>query len=214
MRIFATTRQIERQIEEFLDAVNEGALVFRDAVASYLEGREEDFGQKLEILDELESRADHLSRDVEGSLYRQSLIPEHRGDVLALLEHTDDVIDRAHMCLRAFEVERPRIPERWHDDYQRLAETVFRAVEAVILATRRFFRDPEAVSDFLYQVHHYEGEADQIGRELRRSIFGDPDLDLAQKLHLRYFVEGIDRVADMAEDVADRLTIYAIKRRI
>jgi len=214
MPIFRTTRIIESQIEEFLDAINEGALVFRDAVASYLEGRDEDFSAKLAIVEDLETRADRLSRDVEASLYSQSLIPEHRGDVLALLEHSDDIIDRAKTCLQRFDVERPRIPAVWHDAYRRLAETVFRCVEAVIMAARRFFRDPAAASDFLYQVHHYEGEADQLGLDLRRGIFADPGLDLAQRQHLRYFAEGIDRVADMAEGVADRLAIYSIKRRM
>lgn len=214
MPIFRTTRVIEAQIDEFLDAISQGTLVFRDAVASYLEGRHADFDAKLAILEDLETRADRLSREVEASLYTNSLIPEHRGDVLALLEHSDDIIDRAKTCLQRFDVERPQIPERWHGDYRRLAETAFRCAEAVVMATRRFFREPAAVTDFLYQVHHYEGEADQIGLELRRNIFADPSLDLAQRQHLRYFAEGIDRVADMAEGVADRLAIYAIKRRL
>jgi uncharacterized protein len=214
MRIFRTTRVIESQIEEFLDAINEGALVFRDAVASYLEGRTADFCAKLATIEGLETRADRLSRDVEASLYSHSLIPDHRGDVLALLEHSDDIIDRAKTCLQRFDVERPDVPENWRADYLRLAETVFLCVEAVILAMRRFFRDPAAVSDYLYKVHHYEGEADRIGLDLRRGVFADPSLDLARRQHLRYFAGGIDRVADMAEGVADRLAIYSIKRRI
>jgi uncharacterized protein Yka (UPF0111/DUF47 family) len=38
-------------------------------------------------------------------------------------------------------------------------------------------------------------------------------MELALKLHLREFVDRIDSIADHAEDVADRLTIYAIKRQ-
>ena len=214
MPIFRTTWAIESQIEEFLDAINKGALVFRDAVVSYLEGRTADFCAKLAVLEGLETRADRLSRMVEASLYSQSLIPEHRGDVLALLEHSDDIIDRAKTCLQRFDVERPAVPANWHADYRRLAETVFHCVEAVVMAARRFFREPAAVSDYLYQVHHYESEADRIGLDLRRSIFADQSLDLAGRQHLRYFVESIDRVADMAEGVADRLAIYSIKRRM
>jgi len=214
MPLFRTTKVIERQIEEFLDAVGQGALVFRDAVHAYLAGDLDDFTAKLRILEELERQADSLSREVESSLYSQSLIPEHRGDVLALLEHTDDIIDRAKTSLQRFDVERPQIPDAWRPQYARLADTVERCAEALIMAARRFFRDPSAVGDFLYKVHHYEGEADHIGLELRRGLFADPSLALAHRQHLRYFVEGIDRVADMAEAVADRLAIYAIKRRL
>ena len=214
MTIFRTSRVIERQIDEFLDAIDQGALVFRDAIAAYLAGQEEDFAQKLSILERLEQQADQLSREVESSLYGQSLIPEHRGDVLGLLEHTDDIIDRAKICLQGIDVERPEIPEAWHEHYRHLSETVYRSAEAVIMACRRFFREPAAVSDFLVKVHHYEGESDQVCLNLRRGIFSDPSLDLAHRMHLRYFAEGIDRVADMAEAVADRLAIYSIKRRM
>jgi uncharacterized protein Yka (UPF0111/DUF47 family) len=60
----------------------------------------------------------------------------------------------------------------------------------------------------------YEKEADALGTALKREIFASDKLDLAQKLHLREFVEHIDTIADMAEDVADRLAIYAIKRTV
>jgi predicted phosphate transport protein (TIGR00153 family) len=214
MPMFRTSRHIERQIDEFLDAVNEGALVFRDAIDAYLAGRVHDFQAKREVLENLETRADHLSHEVESLLYGQSLIPEHRGDVLGLLEHTDDIIDRAKTCLQRFDVEHPDIPEKWRDHYHRLAHTAYAAVEAVIMAARRFFRDPATVGDYLFKVHHYEGECDHIGLELRRGVFADPELDLARRQHLRYFAEAVDRVADMTEAVADRLAIYSIKRRL
>ena len=40
------------------------------------------------------------------------------------------------------------------------------------------------------------------------------DLELSRKFHLRYFVQNIQNVSDQAEGVADRLTIYTIKRTI
>ncbi len=64
----------------------------------------------------------------------------------------------------------------------------------------------------MHKIIFYEKEADKVSTTLKRSIF-DGDLDLARKLHLRHFVEAIDNIADRAEDVADRLAIYAIKRR-
>jgi predicted phosphate transport protein (TIGR00153 family) len=213
MPLFRTSRHIERQIDAFLDAVTEGGLVFRDAIGAYLDDRHADFAARRERLEDLETRADQLSREVESLLYSHSLIPEHRGDVLALLEHTDDIIDRAKTCVQRFDVERPEIPARWRDPYRRLVQGACEAIDAVVLAARRFFHEPAAVTDFLVKVQHFEGECDQIGLELRRGIFADPELDLAHRQHLRYFAEAIDRVADLAEGVADRLAIYSIKRR-
>jgi uncharacterized protein len=213
MPMFRSAPQLERQIGEFFDAIAQGAIVFRDGIDDYLDGRERDFAAKLTAIDTLESTADHLSREVEAQLYRRSLIPEHRGDVLGLLEHTDDVIDHAKTCLRRFDVERPVVPAPLAGEFRRLTGSVYQAADALLLAARLSFRDPAAVSDHLIKVYHFEGEADRIGLELRRAIFASA-LDLAHKLQLRYFVESVDIVADTAEHVAGRLAIYAIKRQL
>jgi predicted phosphate transport protein (TIGR00153 family) len=212
--IFRTSRGLERRIDEFLDTVAEGVLVFREAVSAYLDGDASGFHERLTALERLEGRADALRREVEAALYSHSLIPEHRGDVLGLLEHTDDIIDRAKTSIQRIDVEQPEIPDRWHDEYRHLADVVVAAAEAVTVAARRFFREPAAIDEVIYKVHHYESEADQIGLRLRRDLFADAELDLARRQHLRYFVESIDRVADIAEGVADRLAISAIKRRL
>ena len=57
----------------------------------------------------------------------------------------------------------------------------------------------------------YEKEADKISLNLKTAIF-DSSLDLSFKIQLREFADRIDGIADLAEDVADRLAIYAIKR--
>jgi uncharacterized protein Yka (UPF0111/DUF47 family) len=59
----------------------------------------------------------------------------------------------------------------------------------------------------------YETQADKLSTKLQRAIF-ESELSLERKMHLRYFVERIDDLANSAEDVADTLAIYAIKRRI
>ena len=59
----------------------------------------------------------------------------------------------------------------------------------------------------------FEKEADKVSTKLKKAIFGS-NLDLSQKKQLRNFVEYIDNVADWAEDVADRLAIYYIKRTV
>ena len=69
------------------------------------------------------------------------------------------------------------------------------------------------VNDHMHKVMFYEKEADKISTRLKMAIF-DSELDLARKAQLRNFVEHIDDIADTAEDVADRLAIYSIKRSI
>ncbi len=213
MSLFKSSRSIETKIDGFFDTVAEGGLVYRAGVRAYMAGNTADFENAIASIDKLESQADKLSKEVEAHLYSHSLIPEHRGDVLGLLENSDNIIDTAKTCLYQFSVEQPSVPEEFQDGYCKLADAGCAAVEAVIVSARAFFNDVQSVKDNLYKVHHFEKEADGISDRLKRSVFAS-DLELAHKIHLRYFALNVDRVADRAEEVADRLAIYAIKRTI
>ena len=207
-------RTIEKQIDEFLDVVQEGVLTYHEAIRSYLAGRTAEFVSRLQALDALENKGDVLSKDIEARLYSHSLIPEHRGDVLDLLEHTDDIIDTFKVSLHQFDVEHPEIPSTYNEPFDRLAVACCKAVESAVLAMRAFFRDFRQVNDHLVKVHHYEHEADLLSDSLKRQVFSDPALDLAHRTHLRYFALNVENISDCAQDVANRLAIYAIKRSL
>jgi len=212
--LFKATKALENAIDEYLDDVSEGNLVFVEGVKNYLNGNKENFESHLQTIDKLESEADRLRRNVENDLYSHSLIPEHRGDVLGLLESIDDVIDTAKETLNQFDVEQPFIPEDLKMQFLELAEIASKAAEAVVLATRAFFKEVKLVQDHLHKVYFYEREADKLGHRIKRVAFANDDLELCHKFHLRYFALHIDTLADMAERVADRLAIYTIKRTI
>ena len=178
-------------------------------VCRHLRCRE--FQGRLDRVNELESEADILRRDIEKQLYSNTLIPDSRGDVLGLIETVDQLMSEFEGSLWAFSIETPDIPEDYVNGYRKLTNMVIRAVDELALGARAFFRSPHDVPAYNHKVVLYEKEADVISTNLKRAIF-DSDLDLAQKIHLREFVEQIDNIADVAEDVADRLSIYAIKR--
>ena len=212
--LFGRTRALESEIDDFLDKLSESSLLFKIAVKLYLkEGCTPDFEQKLQDVNKMESTADHLRRAIETKLYAQTLIPESRGDVLGLIENLDHLLNLFEGSLWAFSIEKPDIPEEFHADYETLTEMAVQSVESLVLASRAFFRNIEAVKDHNHKVMFYEKEADKIGTKLKKAIFAS-DLDLSRKSHLRNFVEHIDNVPDWAEDVADRLAIYSIKRTV
>ena len=55
---------------------------------------------------------------------------------------------------------------------------------------------------------------DKIASRIQRKIFRHPDLQLSHKMQLRDFVKQVDKIADRAEDVSDKLRIYVIKRSL
>ena len=130
------------------------------------------------------------------------------------LEALDGILDSFKSVLFYFSTEVPEIPEELKQSFDDLAKLSCAAVESLVLAARAFFRDVQTVSDHLFKVHHYEKEADIVSDQLKRHIFSMAELDLAQKIHLRYFALNVEKISDMAEDVADRLAIYAIKQQM
>ncbi len=210
---FRRTKALESEIDAFLDKLSESGLLFKRAVQIYLdEGATDAFDEKLQAVNRLESEADKLRRSIITQLYAQTLIPESRGDVLGLLENLDSVLNLQEGTLWSFSIEQPDIPPEFHGDFAVLCDQAVSAFESIVLASRAFFRNIEAVHDHMHKVMFYEKEADKISSKLKRAIFGS-DLPLPRKAHLRNFVNHIDNVADQSEDVADRLAIYTIKRR-
>jgi uncharacterized protein len=211
--VLKTTKFVESQIDTFLDVVSDSAATFQMGVEDYLKERFEQFEERLTTIRNNEKKADDLRVAIERYLYERTLIPESRGDVLAILENTDEVMDHIKDTLMQFSIEMPVIPEELDDLWQQTSKASAAAVEQLVFAVRSFFRDLSAVHNYIHKVYFFEREADQIGEKLRRQIFS-LDIELSLKIQLRWFAIHIEQVSDYAQAVCDRLSIYAIKRQL
>jgi len=205
---------IEKQIDDFLDQVSESGLLFKSGIDAYLKNKIEAFEKKLESIIETEHHGDALRRSLEEQLYTQTLIPESRGDVLSLLESMDSLLDRFKGAMWRFDIECPVIGDEFHEDFVELINSVVEAVEAIVRSSRAFFKDISAVADHMHKVSYWETESDKISTRLQRNIFRQKELRLSHRMQLRDFVRHIDKIADRAEDVADHLSIFVIKRSL
>lgn len=211
--LLKNTRFVGSQIDTFLDVVGDSGILLQLGMEDYLHGRIEQFEERLALVRENEKKADDLRVAVERYLYERTLIPENRGDVLALLENTDEVVDNIKDTLMQFSIEMPHIPAELNDLWLQTTRASVAAVEQLIMAVRSFFRDLSAVNNFIHKVYFFEREADHLGEKLRRQIFALP-IELSQKSQLRYFAVHIERISDYAQAVCDRLAIYTIKRQL
>jgi predicted phosphate transport protein (TIGR00153 family) len=205
---------IEKQIDDFLDQVSESGLLFKSGVEAYLRGNLDAFEKKMESITETEHKGDALRRSLEEQLYLRTLIPESRGDVLALLEGMDSLLDRFKGALWRFDIECPDIDTEFHEDFKELIYSVVESVEAIVRSARAFFKDISAVSDHMHKVSYWETESDKTSTRLQRNIFSQKELRLSHRMQLRDFVRHVDEIADRAEDVADSLSIFVIKRSL
>jgi hypothetical protein len=208
------TKKLELKIDEYLDLVMSGALVFKEALKYYLSNQKEEFRVKLEQASTIESDADSLRRIIETELYLKTLIPDQRGDVLGIIENSDKVLNNIAETLSQFDVEIPEIIPELHQYFIELADAAMSSVESLVKAVRAYFKSIYEVRDNITKVMFYEKESDKIADKIKRAAFRNENLDLSKKIHIRYFAFHIENIADSAEDVCDRLSIAAIKREL
>ena len=213
-KLLSRTKRLEIQIEEFLDKVTESTEIFSIAFKVYLaEGVDTQFEEFMNKIQATEREGDELRRQIETELYERTLIPDLRSDVIWLIENMDKLTNTCKANLFRLSIQQPEIPDKLRATYIELIDITIDCVDKVVFTARNFFEDHESVADLAREVALLETKADEVSSPLQRRIF-DSDLDLSQKMQLRYFVEHFDELANQSEDIADQLAISAIKRRI
>jgi predicted phosphate transport protein (TIGR00153 family) len=213
-RILKKKIGIEEKVDDFLNQVSEGGLLCEKGMDAYLRGDREAFAGVMESIQYMEHRGDFLRREIERDLYQKTLIPESRGDVMRLLEDMDALLDRYTGLIWQFEIEHPEICPEFHELFRELLRDSVEAVEAMVYSCRAFFKNISDVENHIHKVSFWEKESDKLSTRLQKAIFDNQSLDLSQKMHIRFFAKMVDRIADEAEDVSDRLNIYVIKRML
>ncbi len=205
------TKKLETQIDEYLDLVIKGGLIFKLGIKCYLDHQIEAFEGHLSDLRKTEETADDLRRNIEIKLYTRTLIPDSRGDVLGLMESCDKVLNITTETLLEFSVETPNLLPELKNDYLDLTESSISCLENTVSSIRSYFKNVDAVRDYVTKVQFYKKETNKIAERIKRKIFRT-DNELSFKIHTRYFTFHIERIAEESEDVCDRLSIATIKR--
>ena len=213
--LFKNVKQLVFDIDNFIDTVEQGILLFKEGIVNYLNGEKESLADKIERIKKLEGQADTLQRKIDNQFYRHSILPQNVSDIESMLDKIDELIDISKDNLYQFDDELPFVPKELVSDYIRLADSSCEAALNCFPAARIFFREPLKVRDMLVKVYFYEKETDKIARSIKRKLFHDmPDLRLSEKIHLRYFTLHIETISDKAEILADMLSILALKMSI
>lgn len=211
---FKKTHEIDAKITEFLNNVSEAGLLYARAISHYMTaGSDEDFIQKRQQVSAFESRNDQLRRDIESQLYEHTLLPDSRADVLSLLEGVDRTINKYESSLYMYSIQKPEISPVFHEGFKELTDSVVSSVESLVVSARSFFAMNGEIENSLHKVMFFEKQADQQGTVLKTAIY-ESKLELAHKMQLESFERAIEEISDIAEDVADMLTVLSVKRAI
>jgi predicted phosphate transport protein (TIGR00153 family) len=206
------TGKTEKKILQYLQDLDLISVTFFEGIQLYLNGSLRDFTRKKEEVQQRESQLDLQRKEIEWELYSKMLIPESRADIFNLLEDLDKMADLQERIVMQFQAEKPQFSEEIEPSLQSLLPSCKAAVEQVIQASLGFFKNSSDLEQKLSRVGYYEHEADLREEEIKTVIFSSKQLHLSEKIHLRDFVDKLSELADLAEDIADRINIYRIKR--
>lgn len=206
-------KTLQLDMDRYFEFIDEGAMLLEEGFSKYIEGNFELFEEKIAQIDRAEHEADVLRRHIKNRLYIEMLIPDSRGDVLALLETLDNVLDSTKHVAISICIEKPDIKDFLKEDFLELTRTTVNTVRELTLAVRAFFRQNFRVSEHLDKVHFWESENDKIEERIKRKAFASEEItQFSKKVHMRYFAERISKIADESEQVAEGLAVYSIKR--
>jgi len=215
MEIFFSKRnKVYEIVERYLDKMLEAAELFKKTMEKYFEvGLSREFIEMIETTHLSESMADDIRREIELEMYEKSLIPESRGDILGLLEVTDEVMNKAQSVLYQIETENLEIPQELKDDFIKLIHNNISAFEVAVDGFRILFHNLKAVREKVQEVDKRESSSDRMERDLIRKIFA-ANYDIGKKILLKDLVIEIGNISDTSEEVTDRLNIVAAKRMV
>ena len=204
-------KELINSINLFLDNILKVNSLFENLIKEFFLKNYKEVEDLTAKISDLESACDKLRRTTERKIYQETLIPEQRGDVLGMLENLDKIPGQLQGNAHRINTEKPDIHKELHDDFNNLVQNNSTCVKLLISGSKQFFIDPKKTIEDCLLVSKHESTGDKISTKLKNAIFNNNNLDLSQKMHLRYFVEIVDEVANLAEDVADRLIISSVK---
>jgi predicted phosphate transport protein (TIGR00153 family) len=212
--LFRKQRRVEAMVHDYLDVWEECVDQSKKGMDVFVsDGLTTKFLGRLERTHESESRADDYRRDIEYELYGKALLPESRGDILGFLEQLDKIPNRVETILYMIATEGIELPRPLGPGFQRYVNLSFEALDLLLRMARGVFRPGPDFRTLIREVDDRESACDRIKRELLREI-SSSKLESYRKVSLRDLVLEVGELTDLAENVADRMMIMSMKRRV
>lgn len=212
--LFKRTRDVELKIAEFLTNIIHAGFLFSAGIERYFDkGGTAEFADIAEQVSAFETKNDTLRRDVEKQLYIQMILPDVRSDIIKLLEGCDRVINRYEEILILMTAQKIKLPKELHDPLLDMVKSTLECVNALIVAVRCFFSG-RSLEEFARQASFLEHQVDKQALALKTKVFDTKKWSLSVQMQLNDYIKSIERISDIAEDVADNVTIMSAKHSL
>ena len=205
---------MEKEINSVLCNIEQAGNLLALAFECYFKnGISPEFMALKEKVSLLEAENDSIRREVENQLYAQLLLPDMRSDILKLIEGCDKIINKYETDLILISVETPKIPKQIKSNLSEMIDTNIQCVSALMEGIKQALKG-FLIQDFVQKTYTLEHQVDLQAMELKRIVFQDLKLPLARQIQLKEFIYRIEKISDMAEDMADMLSVFVVKHAV
>ncbi|MDD5066984.1 MAG: DUF47 family protein [bacterium] len=213
MGLFTKKRGLLKDLVlKYFEQANSCIRVFHDSISLYFEkGLVPDFEIAVTNTHREESKADDLRREIESELYTKSFNPQICSDILSLLENADKIPNKCESILYKIYLQNMRIPGKYTEEFGELIKININAYKTVHVDMKDLFLNREEIKLLTSGVDDFESQSDKLERKMIKEVFDDPSIDKADRILFKELILEIGSISDFSLDLADKITITALK---
>jgi hypothetical protein len=212
MFAFGRNKELFAMLEAYICELSAAMKQFRKAV-SYLmkENADEHFRVLARQMHQHESHADDIRRQIEQYMYRKSLLPETREDLLNIIEMIDKIPNEGQAVLNDVIIQKTSVFTGIRESFLELMEISTETFDFIVEAFRDCFKKCLKVDELNSRVDDNESLGDSFERKMIKVVF-DSNLDKAEKIIQRDLIIKLGNICDICEAAMDKIVICSIKR--
>ncbi|MBS3766164.1 TIGR00153 family protein [Candidatus Bipolaricaulota bacterium] len=206
--------ELNEMMQDHADLVDETLEKFKEGMCLWVE--EGDLEKANELAYEthsLEGKADDLRREIEMKLLNGALLARSRRPLLDVVERTDKLANAAEASMDFTLLQRIELPEELGPIAEDIVNQSVEIVEVVQEGLEVLFGGNGDVLQYTEEIEQLEGDIDDLERDFIQTLFGLDNLELAEKILLRQYLEGLVEISDRAEDLSDEMEIITATRK-
>ncbi len=213
--LFKKQKEVESLLGEYIRSLEIAQEMFLQSMENYLQVGT--CSPTFEVLvaetHKAESRSDDILEKIVRLLHEKALVPDLRGDILNLLETTDEIPDQFDRILSSICNQRIVLPEALSLDFKELLSVSLEACSFTMESVGSLLERGERAGRLLFRTDQLESQGDQIERRMIRRIF-ESEWDPLQKILLRDLTQKMGDIADSAVQVCRQVNLIVTKRRV
>lgn len=202
-------RTIDKMVE-MVDLVVTITEKLMDVVKFYTADAAEAMGRSAGELDQLESRADNMKREILTELMSGGFIPISRADLFRLVVGLDKIANFATGAADRIVMRHFQLSPEVNKLLEEMAEADLRAVRRLRDAILQMRSNMSQASEIAEEVDAIEGEVDEMYVKIYAILF-EMDTDFKTFHQLKAIIERLEEVADRAADNAETIRLIAIR---